>query len=547
MTTFRHYPRTPALIGIMVAGVLLALGLAAMLVLIWADDGRPVFAALELSRLVYSLKSASYQAALSVIMSLGVAIPASIALARRRRWWGMNGFVLIISLAMVLPTTVAATGLLAVWGRNGLVADWCAYAFGGCELSIYGLHGVVLALMMLNVPLMMRVFMPLLLAVPSSQWRLAALLGMSRGQRFRHVELPALISAVPGVSSLVFLLCFTSFALVLMLGGGPKVTTLEVEIYSAIRFDFDLAAAAGLSLIQFACAAVVVAIMAVTSRNTLTQHINASPELSFRKDLNTTDTILDLLVLCGSAVLVFLPMVMVALNGFNPGLVKLLSRPQFWSSLGVSLSISSISAVMVTVLAFGMAQARAHLALPHRLGGTRFAAAANILLDGGVMLYLVIPSVVLGTASFIALRHYGDVFANAFGVVVMANVLLALPFAVRLLERRLTTVIRQQDRLATMLGVSGGTRMRVLTLPVLRHDLAVVMGLTAALSIGDLGVIALFAHDGFKTLPWMLYQLQGKYATGEAAGLALVLMLMTVLMFGAARVIMRLVIGGRYA
>ena len=143
---------------------------------------------------------------------------------------------------MVLPTTVAAMGLLAVWGRTGLLAQLC---FGMCDVSIYGLHGVVLAHMMLNVPLAVRVMMPLLQAVPATKWRFCAHLGMTSWQRFVHVEWPAIRVVIPGLSSLIFLLCFTSFALVLMLGGGPAVTTLEVEIYSAIRFDFNLPAAAG--------------------------------------------------------------------------------------------------------------------------------------------------------------------------------------------------------------------------------------------------------------------------------------------------------------
>ena len=66
---------------------------------------------------------------------------------------------------MVLPTTVAAMGLLAVWGRAGLLAQIC---FGICDFTIYGLHGVVLAHMMLNVPLAVRVMMPMLNAVPAT-------------------------------------------------------------------------------------------------------------------------------------------------------------------------------------------------------------------------------------------------------------------------------------------------------------------------------------------------------------------------------------------
>ena len=55
------------------------------------------------------------------------------------------------------------------------------------------------------------------------------------------------------------------------------------------------------------------------------------------------------------------------------------------------------------------------------------------------------------------------------------------------------------------------------------------------LSFGDLGVIALFANADFRTLPWLLYQLAGKYAADEANALAMLVMLLTVGLFLAAR------------
>ena len=200
--------------------------------------------------------------------SLIIAVPASLAVARRAHWPLMKPLVTVVSLAMVLPTTVAAMGLLAVWGRKGVMLETCrglGFEFCG-DITIYGLHGVVLAHMMLNVPLMMRVFIPLISAIPERRYHLTALLSLGMLGRFRHVELPQIKQAIPGVLSLVFLMCFTSFSLVLMLGGGPKVTTLEVEIYSAVRFDFNLAAAAGLSLIQFGCAALVVLVLSTKAQ-----------------------------------------------------------------------------------------------------------------------------------------------------------------------------------------------------------------------------------------------------------------------------------------
>ena len=75
---------------------------------------------------------------------------------------------------------------------------------------------------------------------------------MGAGPSFRLIEWPAMRAALPGVAGLVFMLCITSFTIVLTLGGGPAATTLEVAIYQALRFDFDPARAVALTLLQIA-------------------------------------------------------------------------------------------------------------------------------------------------------------------------------------------------------------------------------------------------------------------------------------------------------
>src|SRR3546814_11132212 len=73
---------------------------------------------------------------------------------------------------------------------------------------------------------------------------------MDGGQIFRLIEAPMLRQIVPGVAGLIFLLCFTSFAVVLVLGGGPPNATLEVAIYQALRFDFDLGRVVAFAILQ---------------------------------------------------------------------------------------------------------------------------------------------------------------------------------------------------------------------------------------------------------------------------------------------------------
>jgi len=53
--------------------------------------------------------------------------------------------------------------------------------------------------------------------------------------------------------------------------------------------------------------------------------------------------------------------------------------------------------------------------------------------------------------------------------------------------------------------------------------LATGFAFAMALSLGDLGVIALFGSDSIQTLPYLLLARMGSYRTADAAGLALLL------------------------
>ena len=129
---------------------------------------------------------------------------------------------------------------------------------GGDWPGIYGLSGILVAHVFFNLPLATRLFLEALDTVPADQWRLASQLGMGAGPSFRLIEWPVLRAALPGVAGLVFMLCITSFTIVLTLGGGPAATTLEVAIYQALRFDFDPARAVALTLLQIALTVAVV-------------------------------------------------------------------------------------------------------------------------------------------------------------------------------------------------------------------------------------------------------------------------------------------------
>ena len=504
--------------------------------LLVAGDSRPSFDGSVIGRVALFT---AFQAALSAALALALALPTARACWRRGKSWRTDWLLVFCFLPVVMPTTVAATGLIGVWGQKGFISSSLQYlGFDGLP-PIYGLQAVLLAHVFFNAPLMLRVLAGALAGVPPAQWRQAAQWGLSGRERFRLIEWPAMRRVVPGLLALVFLICFTSFSLILMLGGGPAVTTLEVSIYTALRFDFDMQQAAKLAILQILiCGAVVIVLTrlggrswAATPRSTDRMHMQRGDD---RPAVRGMDAGI-LLIFCLIAVA---PLLAVMVRGLGPHLIEVAGWPSFRRAMTTSISIAVVSGVVTTALALILAISKTR----------RVVAGLPVWqLELSISLYLAVSAIVLGTGLFIMLRPFADVFALAPFLVLLGNVLVSLPFAYRVLEGRVAALSAAHDRLCAGLGIMGWRRFRLVTLPAIMPDIGFAAGLASALSIGDMTIIALFGSQQFQTLPWLLYQTMARYRAGEAAALSLWLLGLTLLLFVAFTVASRLLGGRRHA
>ncbi|HHY01429.1 MAG TPA: ABC transporter permease subunit, partial [Paracoccus sp.] len=242
--------RPPAVVwglAVLTLALLALLNLGSLGAVFWrAEPGGALLQPADWAALRFTLM----QATLSALISVALAVPVARALARRR-FPGHRALVMLMGAPFILPVLVAVSGLLAVFGRGGIANQ--ALAWAGIEgFSIYGLQGVLLAHVFFNLPLATRLILQGWARVPGEHLRLAATLGFDGPAMWRHIERPMLARVVPGALAVVFLICLTSFAVALTLGGGPRATTLELAIYQAFRFDFDLGRAAVLALVQAA-------------------------------------------------------------------------------------------------------------------------------------------------------------------------------------------------------------------------------------------------------------------------------------------------------
>ena len=450
-----------------------------------------------------------WQAALSTILSLLFAVPVARALARRPRFPGRGLLVGALALPLVLPAIVAALAVIGVWGRGGVANDLLAAA-GLERVSIYGLPGILIAHVFFNMPLAARLLLRHLEAVPAERWRLAAQLGLSPLAVWRLVEWPAMRPHLGGVAVLVFALCATSFAVVLVLGGGPRYATLEVAIYQALRFDFLPGRAVLLAFVQL----LLTGAIALALRGARAGAVEAGAGRPPRRHGlgGATARLADAAVIVAAALYLAGPLLALVANGARADLARLLGEPAVRGAVATSLGLGLLAACLCLALTLA-------LVLGAHRGGPALRAGAGAVAS----LVLLVPPTVIGAGWFLALREAGAVFGAAPVMIVVVNAAMALPFAARIVGPAWARHAARVDRAALALGMGGPSRLLWLDWPALRGPLALAFAFALALSLGDLGVVALFGSESWTTLPLLLIQRMGSYRTADAAGLALIL------------------------
>jgi len=175
--------------------------------------------------------------------------------------------------------------------------------------------------------------------------------------------------------------------------------------------------------------------------------------------------------------------------------------------------VAAASALLCTCMALALA-----------LRGGRMVAITGVL-------PLAASGLVVGTGAFLLVYPFINPARLALPVTVLVNATLALPFALRAIGQTVEGIDRDFGRLGASLGLSRWGWVRIVVLPRIRRPLGFGAGLAAALSMGDLGVIALFAGEAQQTLPLAMYRLMGAYRMEAAAGAALMLLALSLAAF----------------
>jgi thiamine transport system permease protein len=468
-----------------------------------------------------------WQAALSTVLTLGAGLPAAYLFAR----YDFPSRTLLRALTavpFVMPTVVVAAAFRALLGQSGLANQFLAVIGWGEPLRLdQSLPLILLAHVFYNVTIVVRLVGGFWANLSPRLVEAGRTLGASPWRAFLTITLPLLRPPLIGASLLIYLFTFTSFGVILILG-GPRFSTVETEIYRQYVNFLRPDIAAALSLLQILFTFALMSLYARwQQRSALALELRPQQATQARPRNRSQKALVALVVV---ALFVFLLTPLLALvwrsfhdpaAGFTLAYYEALPTLRRGSVTFVAPLVAarnSVGYALLTVVLAGI------------LGGlTAFLLArpgrARAWLDPLFMLPLGASAVTLGFSYVVTFRG----LRTSPLLVLIAHSLVATPFVVRSLLPALTSIRPSLREAAAVLGASPLRVWREVDLPIVGRAFVVGALFAFTVSMGEFGATTFIVrpNSGYLTLPLAIERYLGQPGAlnlGQALAMSAILM-----------------------
>lgn len=468
-----------------------------------------------------------WQAGLSTLLTLLAGLPGAYLVARYR-FRGKGLLRALTAVPFVMPTLVVAAGFNALIGERG----WLNLGLNALGLPALRLSGTLAAILLAhvfyNTTIVIRLVGDYWSHLDPRLTQAARVLGADSLRAFRAVTVPLLRPALLAAALLVFIFDFTSFGVILVLG-GPRFATLEVEIYRQTFAFFNLPAAAALSLLQLACTFALTAIYTRLSAQAVAPANLRSAEFTQRPLISIRQKTLAAVIAVGLFVLLLSPLAALAARSVSRleaergqrGEIRRGLTFDYYSALfanerGEAFFITPAGA-LGNSLRYAAAAAALSLALGlptawvlSKRGDGPARRLANRALEAGLMLPLGTSAVTLGLGFLIAFSRPPFNLRASPLLIPLAHTLIAFPFVVRTLLPTWRSIRPQWRAAAATLGASPAEVWRRIDLPLIGRAAVVAAAFAFAISLGEFGATALLTRPEFPTATVAIYSFIGR-------------------------------------
>ncbi len=476
------------------------------------------------------------QAVLSTLLTLALALPSAYVFTRYA-FPGKSLFLSLATLPFVLPTVVVAAAFTSLIGPRGLLNAFLMSAFA-LDTPPIQLDRTLAIILIVHVFYNYAVALRIITGFWANQnpriEQGARVLGANGWRLWWHIRLPILRPAITAAGILVFIFTFTSFGVVLLLG-GPRFATLEVEIYRQAVNLFNLPVAAALSLVQILLMFVLMLVYTRLQRRLsteITSVVNVAVHPSTRSDkLMVTANVLLMSVLLFAPLLTLIAASVSGEQGFTFQFYQQLTLNQRGSILFVppiqAIGNSLLFALITTLLAVALGLMAAYL-----LSG-RVSRWSN-LLDPLFMLPLATSAVTLGFGFIITLDKPPLNLRSSPLLIPIAHTLVAMPFVIRSILPALRAIPPSYQESARILGASPWRVWRLIDIPLISRALLVGATFAFTTSMGEFGASLFVARPDTPTIPIVIFRLLGQPGAlnyGQALAMSAILMLVSAVGF----------------
>jgi thiamine transport system permease protein len=478
-----------------------------------------------------------WQAILSTLLAVLMGLPGAYLLAR----YDFRGKRLIEALTtvpFVLPSIIVVLGFVRFFGNNGILNRFLMAVFGLEEPPLrilYSLQAILLAHAFYNFPVVVRIVSSLWRRIHPSTEEAARSLGAHGMRLFWRITLPQILPALLSAAALVFIFCLLSFAIVLVLGGGPRYTTLEVEVYRLAKVSLDLKTGSALALIGAIISLVFLyAYIKLQQRSSFAERMAEDAEKPrLAGMLGSARGVFYLLYLLLMALVILAPMITVVAysfqlrSGWGQQAISLEWYRRILSGGGPYLRAVANSlffAVMTMLLSLPLGTVLAYAGARSRFAGSR-------LLEAVMMLPIGISSIILGLGYLKAYQQLPWRIVGSWYAIVFAHTVIAYPFVIRVASATFRKIKSSLAEAARSLGAGPWRLFWHLELPLARSALITGAAFAFGISVGEINASLMLYNEQLITIPVMIYRLIGSYNFIGACAMGSVLMFFCFLAF----------------
>ncbi len=474
------------------------------------------------------------QALLSTLASLIIGLPGAYIMTTYK-FPGKKLLKALYSVPFVLPSILVVLGFVIFYGNSGFLnkALMALFKLEEPPLHIlYSFTAVILAHAFYNFPVVISIVSEYWQKLDSSCERAANTLGSGRVKIFRTITLPRLKPAIFSAMSLVFLFCFTSFAIILVLGGGPALTTTEVEIYRLARISMDTQKACALSLFSMFVAIIVMALYSVAHNKQNKNEVIKQSQIKIqRKPATFLQHFGIILYLLFSLLFILCPILSIIARSFLGSTTRAgeyswtLSAYKKLFALGSSNLKAILNSVVIALASSILACGAALRICTHIVKSKK----SGVFVDIVLMLPMVISSVIVGLSYFIISKYFK--FIPSLVLVILAHTIITMPFIIRTVLPVYRKIPESLVNASRTMGYSARATFLHIEKPLLRPALLTGMVFSFVLSMGELNATLLLGTSSYQTLPVQIYRLISSYNYQGACAMGCILIVVCFIVF----------------